>query len=939
MLNDCFAPRPEYPRPDRQRGRIEGVDWLNLNGPWDFRFDPECEGEARRWQHADGPAWGFGQIIVPFCWESLAAWGEGDTAGNDNYYSTRVYLNPLEVTRENHRSAARYEIGWYRRWVEVPAGAAWRGKRVILTIGAADFFTDCWCNGVHLGRHEGGYVPFEFDLTDALVASDGLGCRRALLVIRVEDPMDHHEQPVGKQWGWYTSTSGIWQTVFIEPRSESHMDYFRILPDVDSGHVAFEVFCVGLAPDAELSVEIIPPNAAAFRIKLCVTGNIATGDAEIHPVTLWDTTDPKLYRHVIRIADESGRVLDEVRGYFGMRKISTVPAREGDAPAMLCLNNKPIYLRGALYQSYYPAGVYTACDTATLRNDIAFALEAGFDFLRIHVKLDDPLLLYYADCLGILIMQDLPNFGEGGDTALGRRRFEEMMREGFKRDFNHPCIISWCIFNETWGFGGQTELIKVITPELSPMRMRREAEKIANASSFRWVHEMWNLAKSLDPTRLIEDMSVVVWEHLAAYGHVDTDINSWHFYLNDYTKAKAHIEDVVSKTYHGSTFNYIEGYAQRNVPLINSEYGGVGALDGDCDVGWSFKFLTNELRLHVKLSAYIFTQLMDVEWERNGLLNYDRSRKELGYRPTSINQGDVLPIDAPPIARHAPGEEIGVDILSSHFSRRRRDGVIFQWSYSGMDLRGVMHQNLECGYGPIPFRHHRVELAKRLILNLPNIPMLCTLSVAAVMPDGSLIASNFIQHWVCAKEPPEREETLNSLILRRKVCAWDIAEWSGGNGSREQAELDASCFGVGEGCFEWRFNDEALVRLSSARRVVILMEASSRREGVAQSDCDRVESSFSLFVNGLPVMRNILPNHPHDSRGALSYLRGGKGAYGYLLQSVIENGLLKMLVDRCAVDGSLRLRAEVSGSGCGGLTVYDYDCGRYPVGLTVRVEW
>jgi hypothetical protein len=202
-----------------------------------------------------------------------------------------------------------------------------------------------------------------------------------------------------------------------------------------------------------------------------------------------------------------------------------------------------------------------------------------------------------------------------------------------------------------------------------------------------------------------------------------------------------------------------------------------------------------------------------------------------------------------------------------------------------------------------------------------------------------LIASNFIQHWVCAKEPPEREETLNSLILRRKVCAWDIAEWSGGNGSREQAELDASCFGVGEGCFEWRFADEALVRLSSARRVVILMEVSSRREGVAQSDCDRVESSFSLAVNGLPVMRNIIPNHPHDSRGALSYLRGGKGAYGYLLQSVIENGLLKMLVDRYAVDGSLRLRAEVSGSGCGGLTVYDYDCGRYPVGLTVRVEW
>jgi beta-galactosidase/beta-glucuronidase len=236
-----------------------------------------------------------------------------------------------------------------------------------------------------------------------------------------------------------------------------------------------------------------------------------------------------------------------------MRKISTAPA--DDAPAMLCLNNKPIYLRGALHQSYYPDGVYTPREAATLRNDIAYALASGFDFLRIHIKLDDPLLLYYADTLGILLMQDFPNFGEGGDTPLGRRRFEEMMREGFKRDFNHPSIISWCIFNETWGFGGQTELIKFITPDMSPIEMRREAEKIANSSSFRWVHEMWNLAKSLDSTRLIEDMSVVVWEHLAAYGHVDTDINSWHFYIDDYHNAKAHIEDVVAKTYHGSTFN------------------------------------------------------------------------------------------------------------------------------------------------------------------------------------------------------------------------------------------------------------------------------------------------------------------------------------------------------------------------------------------------
>ena len=160
-------PRPEYPRPDRQRGRVEGIDWLNLNGPWQFRFDAHRRGDAERWFTAGGPDWRE-QIIVPFCWESLAAWGEGDAAGNDNYYSTRCFLHPVEVTRENHRSAPRFDIGWYRRQIEIPDHPAWRGKRIILTIGAADFFTDCWCNGEHLGRHEGGYTPFEFDLTPVL---------------------------------------------------------------------------------------------------------------------------------------------------------------------------------------------------------------------------------------------------------------------------------------------------------------------------------------------------------------------------------------------------------------------------------------------------------------------------------------------------------------------------------------------------------------------------------------------------------------------------------------------------------------------------------------------------------------------------------------------------------------------------------------------------
>lgn len=954
----CLSiPRPEYPRPDRQRGQVEGVDWLNLNGPWQFRFDPHRRGRDEQWFALGGPDWRE-QIIVPFCWESLAAWGAADAAGNDNYYSTRVFLNPLEVTRSNHRAARRHEVGWYRRVIEVPDHVHWRKKNVILTIGASDFFTDCWCNGVYLGHNEGGYLPIEFDLTEALSVGGGNG-RRALVVIRVEDPMDNQEQPVGKQWGWYTTTSGIWQTVYVEPRSACQIENFRITPDIDNGRAHFEVSCQGCTVSSTIAVDIIPPEAAPHRLILTIENGKAVGDAEIYPVSLWDTSDPKLYRVIFRLLDEEHE-LDIVRSYFGMRKISTLPGSSGKEPAMLCLNNKPIYLRGALYQSYHPDGVYTATHAKTLHDDIVFAREAGFDFLRIHIKLDDPLVLYYADVLGILLMQDFPNFGEGGDTPLGRQRFEKMLRGGISRDFNHPSIIAWCIFNETWGFGGQTELMKLIGPEATAARAKAPKTplaaaapqttapdmpttplmKMSNQSSFKWVHEMWEAAKALDSTRLIEDMSVVVWEHLQSYGHVDTDINSWHFYLDDYEKAKAHIENVVAKTYRGSKFNYIEGYEQRDAPLINSEYGGVGALDGDRDVSWSFKFLTNELRRHGQLSAYIFTELHDVEWEYNGLLNYDRTQKEFGYRPSIINQGDVLPINAAPISRCVPGQSISVEVLASHFSRRRRENVTLHWLYSGIDTLGTLHTELIRGRAAIPFRHHRVELARKIELKFPDQPMLCTLSVAAVTPDGQTVASNFVQHFVARDSLPERDDRGSTLILRKPVCKWAAAEWSGVASTRDEAELNGCCFAQGHGFFEWLFHDEALPRLGQARRVRILCEVSSRRTDTPQTDSHRFPTNFELLINDFPVHRGILPDHPHDTRGALSYLRGGRGAYGYLIRATMEDDLLQQIAQAVARDGGLRFRCAVPHEAPeGGLAVYDYDCGRFPIGPTLVVEW
>lgn len=969
MPNDFAYPRPEYPRPDRQRGTLEGTDWINLNGPWQFRFDRDRQGDANGWHLPDQSEWRE-QIIVPFCWESLAAWGEGDAAGNENYYATRVFLNPLDVTAANHRSAPRYEVGWYRRTITVPNNPHWQGKRAILTIGASDFFTDAWCNGKHLGRHEGGYTPFEFDLTDALAAGES-GERTGTVVMRVEDPMDNHEQPVGKQWRWYTTVSGIWQTVFLEPRNATYMDKFKIVTDIDAGTARFHVQCAGTETGLVVSAQITPPRGDPQTATFAVKNGEAVESVIISPLMLWNPNEPHLYKTVFEL-QRGKEVIDRIQTYFGMRKIDFAPAEEAGGAVALRLNNVARYLRGALHQSYYPEGVYTAGDVSTLKHDIVYAKRVGFNFLRIHIKIDDPLLLYWADKLGMLIMADFPNFGEGGDTPVGRKRFEEMMRKAIDRDFNHPSIFAWCMFNETWGFGGQSEFVNLIHP-VNPKDRKKPAAvpgavsavasgngdgaagisasgpsdngmkaakaKLANLSSHAWVQSMWELAKRLDSTRLIEDMSVCQWEHLDYYAHGDTDINSWHFYIDDYDRAKKHLQKVVESTYVGSDFNYVPGYKHKGQPLINSEYGGVGALDGDRDVSWTFKFLTNEMRRHEQISAYIFTELHDVEWEHNGFLNYDRTPKAFGYDPSIINESDTLPMDAAPIARHALGSVIHVPVASSHYSSKPHKNVTLQWRLGGMDTSGRLLQDLGRGSVPIKFPHRRVAPAHVIELQLPKSPMLCNLAVEAWKADGAIVARNFVHFLVWDGYPASREPTDRSLILRGLPGDWATAEWSGGTGNRDEERAFDSCYGVGRGFFEWNL-PVGDADLTKARRIKVVCEASSHRIDNPQTDDDIFPTTMQMQLNGIGIYSATLRNHPHDARGVLSYLRGGKGAYGYLTHAYVEGELLQ----RVLAGGNkthLRLRCGVPNDAIaqGGLTIYGAECGRYPVCPLVIIDW
>jgi hypothetical protein len=969
MLNSTEYPRPEYPRPDFQRGTIEGLDWINLNGPWQFRFDGQDAGVKEEWFNADEQPWRE-QIIVPFCWESLAAWGEADSSGNENYYSTRVYLNPLEVSKENHRFAPRYEIGWYRRPVIIPKSEAWENKRVILRIGAADFFTSAWCNGTFLGENEGGYLPFEFDITDHLELLPD-GTRRGVLVLRVKDPMDNHEQPVGKQWRWYTTCSGIWQTVYVEPRSSQHIESWRVIPDIDQKIASITVQCASTPNGAAVILDIYAPDGcngfkgAKSEHRIDIHGGVGSKTIRIDPLHLWTPNEPSLYKVKLRLLN-GDQCLDYVQSYFGMRKVASSPSDDPNLPETLCLNNVPRYHRGVLHQAYYPEGVYTPSDVERFKHDIAFAKEAGFNFLRVHIKIEDPLLLYYADVMGMLLMCDFPNFGEGGDTPAGRQRYETMMRGAIERDFNHPSIFAWCLFNETWGFGGQVEFVKLFSKDPRDKAPQGEASsagvsglatevpeknakdaaeavrtrvKLSNQSSHRFVQQMWEQAKKLDATRLIEDMSVVHWEHLDYYAHGDTDINSWHFYMHDYQKAREHIENVVRSTYAGSTFNYIDGYKQRHQPLINSEYGGIGALDGNRDISWSFKFLTNELRRHGSISGYIFTELHDVEWEYNGLMNYDRTPKEFGYDPKIINESDVIPLDAPPVSRCAPGTHVSIDVSSSHYSNNRHENVILCWRLSGIDTMGKHHQDIARGSAAIPFPHRRVAKAHTIDLDLPRQPMLCTLTVEAFQGEnGESVAQNYVQFFVTEAYPPAREDIPRFTILRAHPADWARQEWTGYQGEREIERAEDAAWGFGQGFFEYNFPLEN-IDLRNAYRVRVLCEASSRRIDTPQTDADKFPTSLQMALNGVRIFEEILPNHPHDSRGVLSYLRGGAGAYGYLAHATVEGDLLRQIAERTETHFVLRLAVPSTALAQNGLQIYGAESGRFPLGPTIVIEW
>lgn len=883
-------PWPEHPRPDFQRS-----PWVNLNGQWAFDFDPQDVGEKEQWFATDKHAFSK-KITVPFPWESkLSGISDKDYKG----------------------------VAWYSREITLPDGEGWKGKDAWLIVGACDWEAKVWINGKPAVEHVGGYLPFEVNLSRF-----GKPGEKVTVVIRAKDLTDA-QQPTGKQINWYTRTSGIWQTVYLEARGRAHVTTLRCLPDVEKGYVTFEVG--GLAHGSAALRISSPANAfGAVEIRVWPSVNAFrnTVKVKIDEPKLWSPESPVLYPFLLELQDERG-VPDRVESYFGLREISVGKAPGRDYQYVY-LNGKPIYLAGALHQSFHPDGIYQYPSDAVMRSDYELCKKIGINFLRIHIKIPVPRELYWADRLGVMIMQDMPNVWNNTDQA--RQWYEEMLRGAVARDFNHPAIFSWVNFNETWGLDNP-----------GPYDAERQ----------QWVEEMHKLTQSLDPTRLVEDNSP------CKYDHVVTDINSWHFYINDYEQAKKHIQEVVDKTFPGSTFNYIGGRKQDDAPLMNSEYGGISAGSGDQDISWCFKYLTNELRKHDKICGYIYTELSDIEWEHNGYVNYDRSPKEYGYdfwfpgfSLADINSPDFVVIDAQPMVELRDGQPREIPIKISHWSDKQAKALTLRWRVDWIDRDGVKWEGQERKTQPAVWKPYEVvdQPAIKVSAEAGAGPAVGALLVELVDGDD-ILARNYINLLV-QRSFPAVEVMGKARFLRFRPGDFSAWQWQESPTAMPAAvNADKVCI-RGSGYIEYQIDTgikspDGLVGFDltaevSAKAGDEKLDWPERKKDIdyPQTDVKKWPSDLRISINGVEVHRATLPDDPADARGAMSHHRQyHPGSYGFLITANIQDESTVKRIFDAGKDGILTIRFEVpaDAQNKGGLAIFGDTLGCYPVTPTLVV--
>ncbi len=555
-------PRPEYPRPEMVRS-----EWLNLNGLWDFALDLSDSGEER--EFVQGKCFDR-KILVPFAPESPLS-GVG-------------ILDFMRAV-------------WYKRSFRVPE--SWEGKRILIHFEACDYETTVWLNGRKVGEHSGGYTPFHFDVTAYLTLGENL------LVVKAADDTRSGLQPVGKQCQrlhsyscLYRRTTGVWQTVWLEPVSETYIEKYTVAPDLDNGEAAICVY-LDTAPDGgEILLQVKDEGRVVFSAAKKAAKAVPFSVKLKNPRP-WGIRAPHLYDLEV-VFSKADKEEDRVGGYFGLRKVEARGHK-------IYFNNTPLFLRTVLDQGFYPDGIYTAPSDEALKNDIVISLGLGFDGARLHQRVFERRFLYWADKLGYIV------WGEYADWGLDLSRSESFLifsrewSEALERDLQHPSLIGWCPFNERWGnnFAGTIEGI-------------------------------FDLTKRLDPTRLVIDSS-------GGYHEARPDVYDSHNYEQDVAKFKGAFDGLLlSPPEVFINANREKHSAYQDQPYFVSEYGGIWWNPGQKDEkAWGYgarpkteeeflaryKKLTEALLFNPRVAGFCYTQIYDIEQEVNGLYTFDRKPK------------------------------------------------------------------------------------------------------------------------------------------------------------------------------------------------------------------------------------------------------------------------------------------------------------------------
>ena len=562
-----LIPRCEHPRPDRQR-----AEWLTLNGEWDFEIDNALVGVERKFYERKSLS---SKITVPFCPESRLS-GVGHT---------------------DFMSAV-----WYRRNIDIPT--EWGTKRVLLHIDACDYDTTVYVNGKRVGSHVGGYTPFAFDITDAL-KDDG-----NYVTVYARDDTRSDWQVSGKQstklnsYGcFYTRTTGIWQSVWLEAVNAAHVVSYKTYPSISEGAVSIDVI-TKCAEGATLTVKATYEGRKMGEAVATVNSSSTTVYIPLKEKHLWECGQGRLYDLEFTLKCDTG--CDVMNGYFGLREVSL--SKEGGFK----LNGKTVFGRFVLDQGFYPDGIYTAPTDDALVFDIRAAMACGFNGARLHQKVFEPRFLWHADRLGYMVWAETGNWGLDHTQKEAIYHFLPEWLEEIERDFSHPSLIGWCPFNETWDKDGRQQCNE-------------------------FIDTVYNVTRALDKTRPVIANS-------GSYPTGGTDVHDVHDYEQDPEKFRenyAHIDEGKVNCQLARK-NPSRQYYVKGRPIFVSEYGGIAWIkERHSEDSWGYgksvqdekeyferlEGLTDVLLENEHIFGYCYTQLTDVEQEQNGVLTYEREFK------------------------------------------------------------------------------------------------------------------------------------------------------------------------------------------------------------------------------------------------------------------------------------------------------------------------